>query len=78
MEFKKICQIVSEQLNVDEESITMETSFTKDLNADSLDLFQIISELEETFDMEFENVDTKEIQTVGDAVNYIQKTLKQR
>ena len=72
MEFEKIRSIISDQLNVDESKITLDTSFTDDLGADSLDLFQIIAELEEAFDMEFASEDTGKIKTVGDAVSYIQ------
>ncbi|MCL2573397.1 MAG: acyl carrier protein [Defluviitaleaceae bacterium] len=72
MEFEKIRQIIAEQLGKEESEIAMETSFNDDLGADSLDLFQIISELEEAFDMEFPQDDLEKIKTVGDAVNYIQ------
>ena len=72
MEFEKIKSIVAEQLGVDEGNIAMETSFIDDLGADSLDLFQIISELEEAFDMEFDQADLDKVRTVGDAVKYIQ------
>jgi len=72
MEFEKIRQIIAEQLGKDESEIAMETSFTDDLGADSLDLFQIISELEEAFDMEFPQENLENVKTVGDAVKYIQ------
>ena len=72
MEFEKIRQIIAEQMGKDESEIAMETSFADDLGADSLDLFQIISELEEAFGMEFPQEDLEKIQTVGDAVNYVQ------
>jgi len=72
MEFEKIREIVAEQLGKDESEITMETKFTDDLGADSLDLFQIISELEEAFGMEFPQDDLEKIVTVGDAVKYVQ------
>lgn len=72
MEFEKIRQIIAEQMGKDEAEITMETNFTDDLGADSLELFQIISELEEAFDMEFPQDDMEKIRTVGDAVNYVQ------
>ena len=52
MEFDKIKEIIAEQLGVSEDEIAMETTF-EDLGADSLDLFQIITELEDAFDMEF-------------------------
>jgi len=74
MEFEKIRQIIAEQLGRDESEITMETSLNDDLGADSLDLFQIISELEEAFDMEFAQDDLENIKTVGDAVNFVQST----
>ncbi len=73
MEFEKVKEIIAEQMSISEEEITMETSFTDDLGADSLYIFQIISELEENFDIEFENDDAENIKTVGDAVEYIKK-----
>ncbi len=73
MEFEQIARIISDQMNIAANKITMETSFTDDLGADSLDLFQIISELEEAFDMEFTNEAAGSIKTVGDAVAYIKK-----
>ncbi|MCI8804794.1 MAG: acyl carrier protein [Clostridiales bacterium] len=73
MEFEKVKEIIAEQMSISEDEITMETSFTDDLGADSLDIFQIISELEENFDIEFENDDAENVKTVGDAVEYIKK-----
>lgn len=73
MEFDKIKEIISEQMSISEDKITMETTFTEDLGADSLDIFQIISELEEEFHIEFSNEDAEKIKTVGDAVNYIKE-----
>ena len=75
MEFEKIRGIVAEHLGKDEAAITLETNFTEDLGADSLDLFQIISELEEIFGIEFSPEQGEHISTVGDAVNFI-KDLK--
>jgi len=72
MEFEKIAEIVSVQLNIPVQEIKEDTAFEDDLNADSLDLYQIIMALEEEFDMEFQNDDVSKIVTVGDAARYIQ------
>lgn len=71
MEFEKLKKIIAEVLNVDEEEITLETTFVDDLGADSLDVFQIIMGLEEEFDIEIANEDAEKIVTVGDAVEQI-------
>lgn len=73
---EKVIEIIAEQMSVSEEEITMETSFVDDLGADSLDIFQIISELEESFEVEFANEDAENIKTVGDAVEYIKAAVK--
>ena len=73
MEFEKIRAIIADQMSISEDKITLETSFTDDLGADSLDLFQIISELEEEFNMEFSNDAAEKIKTVADAVEYIKE-----
>ena len=75
MEFEKIRDVIAEQMGIDAGSITPETSFAKDLNADSLDIFQIISELEDIFGMEFANEDADKIKTVGDAADHVKKAL---
>ncbi|MBX9136205.1 MULTISPECIES: acyl carrier protein [unclassified Clostridium] len=71
MIFEKIKEIVVDQLGVNEEDVTLETRFIEDLEADSLDLFQVIMELEDAFDVKVEEVEN--IKTVSDAVNYIEK-----
>ena len=73
MVFEKVREIISEQLNISEGDVTLETSFTDDLNADSLDIFQIIMALEEEFDMEISNEDAEGISTVGDGVEFIKQ-----
>ena len=78
MEFEKIKAIIAEVLNVDENEITMETTFTDDLGADSLDVFQIIMGLEEEFDIEIANEDAEKIVTVGDAVEQIKNALAEQ
>ena len=71
MEFEKLKKIIAEVLNVDEDDITMETTFVDDLGADSLDIFQIIMGIEEEFDIEIPNDAAEQIVTVGDAVEQI-------
>ena len=75
MEFEKIRDIIAEVLNLDSEEITMESSFIDDLGADSLDVFQIIMGIEETFDIEIDNEEAEKIVTVGDAVEQIKNAL---
>ena len=75
MEFEKLKKSIAEVLNVDEEEITMETTFVDDLGADSLDVFQIIMGLEEEFDIEIPNEEAEKIVTVGDAVEQIKNAL---
>ena len=69
MIFEKIRKVIVDQLGVDEEEISLQTSF-QELGVDSLDLFQIIIELEEAFNVRIE--DAESIKTVEDAVNYIE------
>ncbi|MBP3568538.1 MAG: acyl carrier protein [Lachnospiraceae bacterium] len=75
MEFEKIQKIISEVLGVEEDTITMETTFVDDLGADSLDVFQIIMALEEEFDIEIANEEAEKIVTVSDAVEQIKNAL---
>jgi acyl carrier protein len=69
--FQKLKGIVVEQLGVDEEDVTMEASFVEDLNADSLDLVELIMSLEEEFGLEISDEEAEQISTVNDAVEYI-------
>ena len=75
MEFEKLQKIIAEVLNVDVYEIKMETTFTDDLGADSLDVFQIIMGIEEEFDIEIASEDAEKIVTVGDAVEQIKSAL---
>jgi acyl carrier protein len=75
MEFEKLQKIISEVLNVDEDEITMETTFVDDLGADSLDVFQIIMGIEEEFDIEIANEEAENIVTVADAIEQIKNAL---
>ena len=75
MEFEKIKKIIAEVLNVEEDSITMESTFGDDLGADSLDVFQIIMGVEEEFEIEIPNEEAEKIVTVGDAVEQIKSAI---
>lgn len=68
----KVKAIVVEQLGVDEEEINLETSFAE-LNADSLDIVELIMALEEEFDLDIPDEEAEKIRTVGDAVNFIKE-----
>lgn len=71
--YDRLKNIVVEQLGVDEEDVTMQASFVDDLNADSLDLVELIMSLEEEFGLEISDEDAEKIATVGDAANYIEE-----
>ena len=75
MVFNKVRKIVSEQFAINEDGINMETSFKDDLNADSLDLVELVMGLEDEFDMQVEDDSVEDIKTVGDVVNYIEDIL---
>ncbi len=68
---ERVKQIVAEQLGVDEDQVTNESSFMEDLGADSLDTVELVMALEEEFDIEISDEDAEKIQTVQDAVDYI-------
>jgi len=69
----KVKAIVAEQLGVDQAEITRETSFVSDLNADSLDTVELVMEFEDEFDMSIPDEEAEKIQTVGQAVDYIEQ-----
>lgn len=75
MEFEKLKKVIAEVLSVDPEEITMETTFTDDLGADSLDVFQIIMGLEEEFDIEIPPEKAEKITTVEEAVELIKSEI---
>lgn len=72
--FEKVKTIIAEQLGVAEEELAPETSF-EDLNADSLDIVELIMALEEEFDLEIPDEEAEKIQTVGEIVEYIKDHL---
>lgn len=71
MEFDKLRQIIAEILSVDPEELTENTTFVEDLCADSLDVYQIVMEIEETFHIEISEEDVVKIRTVGEAAALI-------
>ena len=74
MEFDKIREIIADVLNIEVDEINADSKFVDDLGADSLDIFQIVMGIEETFDIEIDNRDTDKIVTVGDAIQQIRLT----
>jgi acyl carrier protein len=70
---ERVIDIVAEQLGVDKEKITPETSFVNDLGADSLDTVELVMELEEEFDITIPDEEAEKIQTVAQAIEYIKK-----
>ena len=66
-------EIIAEQLNVDVNEITLETSFKDDLGADSLDLFELVMALEEEYNVEIPSEDLNELNTVEDVIKYLQE-----
>ncbi|MDE7332953.1 MAG: acyl carrier protein [Lachnospiraceae bacterium] len=75
MEFEKLKKVIADVLNVDPDEITMDTTFTDDLGADSLDVFQIIMGIEEEFDIEIQPEVAEKITTVEEAVNLIKNAV---
>ncbi|HGA3428300.1 TPA: acyl carrier protein [Streptococcus agalactiae] len=71
--FEKVQEIIVEELGKDAEEVTLNTTFD-DLDADSLDVFQVISEIEDAFDIQIET--EEELNTVGDLVAYVEEKVK--
>lgn len=71
MTFEKVKQIIAEQLGIDEGTINMETDLVNDLKADSLDVVELIMEIEQEFEMDIPDEVLKEVKTIKDIVEYI-------
>jgi len=71
--YERVQSIVAERLGVDEDKVTMDAEFIGDLNADSLDLVEVIMAMEQEFDLEIKDDDAENIRTVGDAVQFIEE-----
>lgn len=72
MVFEKVREILVDQLDVEEDAVTMESSITGDLGADSLDVVDLVMSLEEEFDCEIPDDEIENIKTVGDIVKFIE------
>jgi acyl carrier protein len=72
----KVKSIIVEQLGVDEEEVTPDASFVDDLGADSLDTVELVMEFEEEFDITIPDEEAEKIQTVGQAIQYIEEHTK--
>ena len=68
---EKMKEIIADQLGVSEDEVTLEASFKEDLDADSLDLFELVMALEEEYDVEIPSDDLAELNTVGEVINYL-------
>ncbi len=72
---ERVIEIVAEQVGVDKAQITRETSFVNDLGADSLDTVELVMEFEDEFDISIPDEDAEKIQTVGQAIDYVEARL---
>ncbi len=73
MVFEKVREILVDQLDVEEEAVTMDASIQNDLGADSLDIVDLVMSLEEEFDCEIPDEEIENIKVVGDIVKYIEE-----
>ena len=71
--YERLQSIVAEQLGVETEQVVRDAEFVADLNADSLDMVELVMSLEEEFGIEISDEDVESIRTVGDAVDYIEE-----
>lgn len=76
MVFEKVRNFLCEQLDLDEDKVTMESSIVDDLGADSLDIVDLVMTLEEEFDLEMPDEELENVKVVGDLVRYIENNLQ--
>ena len=74
---ERVTKVIVDRLGVDESEVKMEASFREDLGADSLDVVELVMELEDEFDMEISDEEAENISTVGSAVTYIESKIGQ-
>jgi len=72
---ERVTKVIVDRLGVEESEVTLEASFRDDLGADSLDVVELVMELEDEFDMEISDEDAEKISTVGSAISYIESKL---
>jgi len=70
---ERVIEIVANQLGVDKEKVTRESSFVNDLGADSLDMVELVMELEEEFDIDIPEDSADKIETVGQAIDFLEE-----
>lgn len=75
MVFEKIRDILAEQLEIDEDSITMESNIAEDLGADSIDVVDLVMSIEDEFEIEVPDDEVENVKTVGDIVKYVEDSI---
>lgn len=75
--FEKIREIIADKLSINENEITMDSAFLEDLNADSLDIVELIMALEDELDMEIPDEDAENFVTVGDVVRFVKSHVEE-
>lgn len=75
---ERVIQIVCDNLGVNKEQVTRSTSFTEDVGADSLDIVELVMELEEEFEITIPDEEAEKIKTVGEAIDFIEKEIAKK
>ena len=73
MVFETIRSILCDQFDVDEDAVTMDTAIQEDLNADSIDVVDLVVSIEDEFDIEIPDEEIEDVKTVGDVVKYVEE-----